>query len=32
ERLDQTLDIYLDAARQAQDRSAEAGKVIPIRS
>ncbi|BAB49808.1 Fic family protein [Mesorhizobium japonicum] len=32
DRLDQTLDMYLDAARQAQASSAEAGKVIPIRS
>ncbi|MFB9980990.1 Fic family protein [Mesorhizobium kowhaii] len=32
DRLDQTLDMYLGAARQAQDASAEASKVIPIRS
>lgn len=30
-RLDQTLDMYLAAARQAQDFSAEAGKIIPMR-
>ena len=32
DRLDQTLDMYLDAARQAQDASAESGNVIPIRN
>ena len=30
-RLDQTLDMYLAAARQAQDFSAVAGKIIPMR-
>lgn len=32
ERLDQTLDLYLDAAHQARDPSADAGTIIPIRS
>jgi Fic family protein len=32
DRLDQTLDIYLDAARQAQDPSAGAGRAIPMRN
>lgn len=32
DRLDQTLDIYIDAARQARDSSASAGKIIPLRS
>ncbi|WP_434723742.1 Fic family protein [Mesorhizobium sp. RIZ17] len=32
ERLDQTLDLYLDAAHQARDPSVGAGKIIPMRS
>jgi Fic family protein len=32
ERLDQTLNLYLDAAHQARDASAHAGKIIPMRS
>lgn len=32
ERLDQTLDLYLDAAHQAHDASAGDGTIIPMRS
>ena len=31
DRLDQTLDMYLDAARQARDSSTDAGTIIPMR-